>query len=476
MGGSTGAMTTWTPAGSPYIVRGDLTVPPGGTLVIEAGTEVRFARGDLQASGVVSCCTELTIRGDLVVDGTPSRPVELRGHDGARDNEWYGIVVAPEATRAELHDVVIQHADYPVAFESASGVQSLRRARVDHFDDVGVEVRAGHADLDQLHVFDGTGGVYVFATASISLTSSLVHGMSSRCVNVEMEAGTRPSWVEAVTLDDCGSYAIHTWRRSGSDTVLEVQNAILTNSIYGASASASDQRSMRVVNAAFHGNGTDTRWLTDSRNLMMFDPQFVGGGDYHLQPSSLAIDAGEGAMANDHDLDGRLRPFDGDGLGGAQPDLGAYEHGATFVCGDGVVQSGEACDDGNDVDSDACPSTCAEAVCGDGFVWAGVETCDDGGTTSGDGCSASCELESDAGRPDAGTGDAGTASGDAGREDGGSSPRDAGRASDAALALDAGASSRDAGGCGCRVSTPAPIGLGAWIAALALLGCVRRRP
>jgi MYXO-CTERM domain-containing protein len=63
------------------------------------------------------------------------------------------------------------------------------------------------------------------------------------------------------------------------------------------------------------------------------------------------------------------------------------------VCGNGTVELGEACDDGNGADTDACLSTCADATCGDGFLWAGVEECDDGNALDGDGCSAACAIE-----------------------------------------------------------------------------------
>jgi cysteine-rich repeat protein len=59
-------------------------------------------------------------------------------------------------------------------------------------------------------------------------------------------------------------------------------------------------------------------------------------------------------------------------------------------CGNGAVEAGEACDDGNDVDEDACPSGAggckAEAKCGDGYVWAEMEGCDDGNVEDGDSC------------------------------------------------------------------------------------------
>jgi cysteine-rich repeat protein len=51
-------------------------------------------------------------------------------------------------------------------------------------------------------------------------------------------------------------------------------------------------------------------------------------------------------------------------------------------CGNGVLDPGEQCDDGNRDNTDSCPDdgddggTCEPAFCGDGFIWAGHETCD----------------------------------------------------------------------------------------------------
>lgn len=59
-------------------------------------------------------------------------------------------------------------------------------------------------------------------------------------------------------------------------------------------------------------------------------------------------------------------------------------------CGNGAVEEGEACDDGNDEDDDDCPTSCQPARCGDGFVQAGVEPCDDGNDDETDDCTADC--------------------------------------------------------------------------------------
>lgn len=62
-------------------------------------------------------------------------------------------------------------------------------------------------------------------------------------------------------------------------------------------------------------------------------------------------------------------------------------------CGNGTLDSGEVCDDGNLSSCDGCAPTCdrVDDVCGDG-VRECSEQCDDGNTTSGDGCEGDCTL------------------------------------------------------------------------------------
>lgn len=79
----------------------------------------------------------------------------------------------------------------------------------------------------------------------------------------------------------------------------------------------------------------------------------------------------------------------------AENDCGACA--ANAVCGNGALESGEQCDDGNTTGGDGCSANCVieVATCGNG-VLEGNEECDDNGTTSGDGCSSSCQFEGNA--------------------------------------------------------------------------------
>lgn len=117
----------------------------------------------------------------------------------------------------------------------------------------------------------------------------------------------------------------------------------------------------------------------------------------------------EGAEACD---DGNVVPGDGCDVACAREDgflcFGAVPSTCIAICGDGRVVTGEACDDGNAVGGDGCDDACAVEfgflcadvpsvcvtvdVCGDGRV-ATAESCDDGNVAAGDGCDGSCAVE-----------------------------------------------------------------------------------
>jgi cysteine-rich repeat protein len=86
---------------------------------------------------------------------------------------------------------------------------------------------------------------------------------------------------------------------------------------------------------------------------------------------------------------------------------GCLQPGCLVVCGDGRLESGEVCDDGNVISGDGCSADCTSVedgwrcpwigwrcipVCGDRQL-KGDESCDDGNTANGDGCSSTCLTE-----------------------------------------------------------------------------------
>jgi cysteine-rich repeat protein len=61
------------------------------------------------------------------------------------------------------------------------------------------------------------------------------------------------------------------------------------------------------------------------------------------------------------------------------------------TCGDGVVQAGEECDDGDADDYNGCDRRCVRARCGDGIVQTG-EACDDANRDNADACTLVCQV------------------------------------------------------------------------------------
>ena len=83
---------------------------------------------------------------------------------------------------------------------------------------------------------------------------------------------------------------------------------------------------------------------------------------------------------------------------GCQRPVGEAPDGGMVVvpgCGNGVLDPGEVCDDGNTVGGDSCSADCtSDETCGNGIVdLAAGELCDDGNTLGGDNCSADCKSD-----------------------------------------------------------------------------------
>jgi len=86
----------------------------------------------------------------------------------------------------------------------------------------------------------------------------------------------------------------------------------------------------------------------------------------------------------------------GGGVGGAGGGSGGAGGGGAAVCGNGVVEGTEACDDNNTIPNDGCePVTCTVTpqTCGN-MMREGTEECDDGNQTALDGCEPTCRLTS----------------------------------------------------------------------------------
>ncbi len=118
-----------------------------------------------------------------------------------------------------------------------------------------------------------------------------------------------------------------------------------------------------------------------SRSITIEVPSFSSRPQIVLEVScgNGTLDLGEGCD------DGNNYPGDG-----CSPDC------EREFCGNGRLDTGESCDNGerNSNNPNAeCRTDCTPGRCGDNIQDTPLELCDDGNTTNGDGCDASCQLE-----------------------------------------------------------------------------------
>jgi len=408
-------------SGSPYTVEGDLEVPTGVTLTLDPGVTLEFASSDIMGANIDTSRPELRVLGILDARGTAASPVSFSARS-AGTSVWYGIVFLSGSTGSTLEWVSVHHARRSITHDT-TGTHALSHLTLQDADTYGLYVARGAPAVDSFEASGTRYGVYVNSTGSIQLSNALITSQSSTGVYVGMTSSTTAdSSVHSSTIVG-SAYGVRLAGSSGASRSVFVRNCLLTgNSVYGAYRSTAGR--LDVTNTDAWGNGTNLSGTSGGGGNLSANPQYLSGSDFHLMGTSVAIDSGASTGAPDHDLDGAARPLDGNALGGAEFDMGAYEFVRVAACGNGVTEGSEvcddgvnngsygfcasgcgsmgprcgdsvmngpeACDDGNAVETDACLSTCVAATCGDGFVWAGMESCDDGNTMDGDACPSTC--------------------------------------------------------------------------------------
>ena len=105
-----------------------------------------------------------------------------------------------------------------------------------------------------------------------------------------------------------------------------------------------------------------------------------GRSDDHGAVDAFAIGCGNGVVDAGETCDD----------GNAESGDGCDANCTPTACGNAIQTAGEACDDGNDENEDACTNACRQNVCGDGVLFRHIELCDDGNRDDGDGCDFNC--------------------------------------------------------------------------------------
>lgn len=379
--GGTVVNETWTPAGSPYLLQGDITIPDNAFWKVQPGVEIHVAQGDLQGSGEDPNRVEIIVEGDVELVGSGAMPIYIgeASKTSTSNSTWYGITVKNGATKLQVRNVVLRNVSYGLTNEATNAALQLESVAIDYANQ-GIRVTTGNVDLRNVSATQCAYGVRVMP------------GAVAAVANATLAFNT---------------YGVHT----DSTATTTIVNSILAENDYGSvsygSTSVSYTNAWGNANHDFFGNTSYGQGMLSANPLFVSSPT-----DLRLQPASVCVDAGTSMGAPAFDSDDVVRPVDGNGVGGAQFDIGAYEFVAMPFCGDAKTTGNEQCDDGiANGTYGYCNGSCTGPgdYCGDGVI-NGPETCDDGNVMPGDGCDNTCQSETGG----TGGGTTGSASGGSG--------------------------------------------------------------
>lgn len=127
---------TWSIGGSPYLASGDLTIPEGGNLTIQAGVEVRFATGG-----------KMVAEGDLLAMGEAgSNVIFTSDQPNPQPGDWWSLIIYSDGTR--LRYVTVEYATHGIQVSTSGGTIApvIEHALIINNDREGVRIIAQSRD------------------------------------------------------------------------------------------------------------------------------------------------------------------------------------------------------------------------------------------------------------------------------------------------------------------------------------------
>jgi hypothetical protein len=264
---------SWRRSGSPYVLRGDVTVDWSARLVIEAGVEVIAAEVDARESGVDPRRVELIVDGALVVQGAEKRPVTFTTREGG---SWYGIRV--RGGRGTVIDgAVISRAVRGVSLGMSAAVKNTV---VSATEEDCLHVSYGTATLVGNRLLGcGRNGLYVDGPARVDAEGTVVTGCGGNGIVLQGGGELRHN-----TIHDNAESGVAMLAREASSMVRD--SLITANGGHGVYKPGSATGRLRSNNVWGNQAGNYGAQAQPGAGSQSVDPRYVSDTDLRLRVDS----------------------------------------------------------------------------------------------------------------------------------------------------------------------------------------------
>lgn len=280
-GGALPGNATWTAAGSPYQLTGDLRVPAGVTLTMQPGTEVVVSSTDASSSGTNTSKVEITVDGTLAIQGTAAAPVKIRGTDvPAVPDTWRGFILNATASVRVEHLVL---SGPGVGFDISGAAATFQFSHV-HVSacSIGAQLNTGSARFTYSHVLGCGKRAFDVSTGTTLELDHVVVADTQQDYALQLRGTANLFYVTLANNLGGGIMG------DGAAAFLTVRDSILSNNggapPYGIDTSTGGSGSIGYSNFwDYYNDPSSTVSEAPATSMISTDPLFVSATNLHLK-------------------------------------------------------------------------------------------------------------------------------------------------------------------------------------------------
>lgn len=204
-----------------YIVNGNITVPLGKTLTIEAGTEVKF-------NGYYS----LTVDGTINATGSEADYIKFTSNSTSpQKNDWNQILIKNASTTSKFKYCTIEYGNDENNDETGllyiEGNVTIENSKIGHSKGVGIRINVsstGDVNVNNCQIYDCRNGIYSSGKGQLIIDSNYIYNILS--IGIRCWPESKLTSIKNNIINQC-SYGVISF----ADILIE--RNILINNSYG---------------------------------------------------------------------------------------------------------------------------------------------------------------------------------------------------------------------------------------------------